>query len=93
MFKLDDHLFDDKVVEDKESPVSFTNMDAKKSQGKMSSIELFKEKLKKKLQFLNINFDSQDEVECCKNQQQIITYLKSIRISRTDYSIKGNKVV
>lgn len=28
-----------------------------------------------------------------KNQQQIVSYLKSIRVCRTDYSIKGNRVV
>jgi len=68
-------------------------MEVKKSQVKSSSNDLNKEKLKKKLEFLKINFDSQDEVERESNQQQIFSYLKSIRISRTDYSIKGNKVV
>jgi len=68
-------------------------MEVKKSQVKSSSNDLNKEKLKKKLEFLKINFDSQDEVERESNQQQIFSYLKSIRIIRTDYSIKGNKVV
>ena len=93
MFQLDDHLNFEEKVEDQGPPVSFTNMEVKKSQVKSSSNDLNKEKLKKKLEFLKINFDSQDEVERESNQQQIFSYLKSIRISRTDYSIKGNKVV
>ena len=93
MFQLDDHLNFEEKVEDQGPPVSFTNMEVKKSQVKSSSNDLNKEKLKKKLEFLKINFDSQDEVERESNQQQIFSYLKSIRIIRTDYSIKGNKVV
>jgi hypothetical protein len=42
---------------------------------------------------LKIDFDSQEEVEKEENQQQVVNYLRSIRVCRTDYSIKGNKVV
>lgn len=67
MFKLDDHLYEDQV-ENNGAPVSFTNLEAKKSQVKSSSNDFAKEKLKKKLEFLKINFDSQDEVEREINQ-------------------------
>lgn len=54
---------------------------------------MVKELRKKKLDFFRINFDKKEEVENEQNQMQIVSYLKSIRVCRTDYSIKGNKVV
>ena len=54
MFKLDDRLIE--VKKEDKPPVSFTNMEVKKSNA--NSIELSKERLLKKLEFLKINFDS-----------------------------------
>ena len=48
---------------------------------------------KKVIEFMEIDFDKESEVESEINQRQVVEYLKSIQISRTDYSIKDNKVV
>ena len=93
MFKLDDHLIVGK--KDFIGPViSFTEERKSQMVDKSASEEYdpVKEQQKLKLEFLKIDFDS-NEVETEESQQQIVSYLKSIRVCRTDYSIKGNKVV
>ena len=77
MFKLDIHLQEHQGI--RNQSCSFTEHEKHNSE-------------KKKLEFLKIDFNKKSDVENEKNQLQIIKYLRSIRVCRTDYQIKGNKV-
>jgi len=83
MFKLRHHLLQNLKKGSKNSKGSF-------GQGKKDFDSDLNTKI---LDFMKIDLHNESEACSELNQHQLVDYLKSIQISRTDYSIKGNKVV